>query len=166
MTGIILQAGYDFIDILNQLEYFGFFQYILPFLLIFALVYAILSKLNVFQDNKGASVIVAFAIGLLALQLDFVSIFFQQIFPRFGVGLSVFLVALILMGAFLPINKEGKPMNWIFFMIGGIIFLFVVGSSFNTYSSLGYGFWQQYGALLILLAILVGAIVAVTRAGA
>ena len=59
-----------------------FFEYILPFLLIFAVVYAILTKIHVFQDNKGAALVVAFAIGLLSLQLGVVSTFFQNIFPK------------------------------------------------------------------------------------
>lgn len=164
MIGTFLQFGsLGFTNVLNQLDQIGFFSYILPFLLIFALVYAILTKLDIFKDNKGAGLIVALAIGLLALQLNFVSVFFQQIFPRFGVGLSVLLCALILAGAFIS-GTESKAFKWIFFSLGGVIFLFVVGSSFNSmnYNVIGTGFWQEYGAIIIVLLAIVGAIIAVT----
>jgi len=161
-------AGFNFGDFLNNLETFGFFAYVLPFLLIFALVYAILAQIKMFQDNRGASVILALAVGLLSLQLGFVSTFFQTIFPRFGVALSIVLVAMILAGAFLS-NVTGKGKDaypWIFFGLGGLIFLFVLFSSLSDWSFYSGGnwrwWWDQYAGLIIFILLLVGVIVAVS----
>lgn len=178
MLGLILAGGdlvsggggFNFADLLNNLETYGFFTYILPFLLIFALVYAILSQIKIFQDNKGASIIVALSVGFLSLQLGFVPTFFATIFPRAGVALSIILVALILAGAF--ISDETKAYKWIFFGLGGLIFLFVLFSSLSGWEFYESGswryWWDSYAGLVIFLLLLIGVIVAVTlsnRAG-
>ena len=79
-------------DILNQWDQIGVFTYVIPFLLIFAVVFAMLQKTRVLGDNRTVQGIVGVSIGLLALQFDFVSTFFAEIFPRFGVGLAIFLI--------------------------------------------------------------------------
>ena len=96
-------------SILNSWDNAGIFSYVLPFILIFALVFALLQKTAIFAKKKANAdpvhnttieAIIAAAIGLLALQLDVVSIFFQNIFPKFGVGLAIFLVLIIFLGFF------------------------------------------------------------------
>lgn len=148
-----------FQDLLNQLAGIGFFSYVLPFLLIFAFTYAILGSIPVFKDNRGAAAIIAFAIGLLALQFDFVPVFFAAIFPRFGVGLSVLLVGLILAGIF--ISGDDKYYKWIFFALGALIFVIITISSLSAYSYGLMGFWDRYGALMIVGTIIIGGILAV-----
>ena len=46
------------------LENAGFYSYILPFLLIFALVYGILIRLDLFASNKPVTAIIAVSVGL------------------------------------------------------------------------------------------------------
>ena len=83
-------------DVLNVWNDLGVFSYVIPFLLIFAVVYAILDKSKILGDNTTIGAIVAAAIGLLALQFDFVPEFFAVIFPRFGIGISIFIVLIII----------------------------------------------------------------------
>ena len=163
MFGIMLQgAGLGFQNLLSQLEDLGFFQYVLPFLLIFAVVYAILTRLKIFEENKGAALIVALAVGLLSLQLNFVPAFFQNIFPKFGIGLSILLVALILVGAF--ITDEEKTYKRIFFGLGALIFLVVVVTSLSDWQFVGSWWWNQYGGLIITVVVIVGAVVGIVIA--
>ena len=93
-------------NILSQWEAMGFFSYVLPFLLIFAMVFGILIQLRLFRDNKTINAIIALAVGLMALQFSFVPRFFSEIFPRLGVGLVVILIIIILTGLFA--NPEDK----------------------------------------------------------
>jgi len=88
--------GGTFGGVLSYMEQAGFFAYILPFLLIFALVFGILTKTQIFKNNKAINGIIALVVGLLSLQFDFVPIFFSEIFPRMGVGLAIILALLIL----------------------------------------------------------------------
>jgi hypothetical protein len=138
--------------ILQQWSDFGVFQYLLPFLMIFAFVYGILTTSNLLGNNKGVNATIAIAVGLLSLQFDYVSTFFATIFPYTGMGISVLLVAFILMGI---IGADGKKV-WIWFGIGAIIFLVVVLSSLSTWSwwGGGYGISGSWPAILSALIAL------------
>ncbi len=167
--GVIALASYSSYgggslgNLFAQWEAEGIFQYALPFLLIFALVFGLLSKLNLFQakdgtSNRGINAIISLAVAFMALQFDLVSMFFSEIFPRFGVALSIILVILILGGLFIPTETDN---NW-FMIILGIIVLIIVGivifSSLNAFGwtlNAGGGlalFWERYSSLIILLA--------------
>ena len=98
-------------EIINQLNNIGFFSYVIPFLLIFAVVYAILEKSKLLGDNNAIKVIISIAIGLLALQFNTVSYFFANIFPKFGVGLAIFLVIIIFLSFFY--YKDNDTKDWI-----------------------------------------------------
>jgi hypothetical protein len=155
---LLLQwAGFGFGDLLSQLDTLGFFSFILPFMLVFAFSYAILGNITVFKGNKGSAAIIAFALGMLSLQFNVVPAFFATIFPHFGIGLSVLLVGLILAGVFIGDEDAYK---WIFFGLGAIIFLVIVISSFSEYN-IQYGFWENYGAMLIIGLLIIAGIVAV-----
>ena len=96
--------------ILQQLADFGIFFYVLPFLLVFALVFAILQKVKITgEGNKGIDAVIALTVSLMSLQFDAVPIFFQIIFPKVGIALSILLAAMLLLGLTLDIRKrQGK----------------------------------------------------------
>jgi hypothetical protein len=158
-------------DLFAQWEAAGIFQYGLPFLLIFALVFGLLSKLNIFasksSDGKGINVMIALAVAFMSLQFDMVSMFFSEIFPRFGVALSIILVILILGGLFMPTNKES---NWFMVALAIIVFVIIGTVIYNSLGVFGWGiggpglsyFWDRYGALIIFAVIIIGIIAMTT----
>lgn len=156
-------AGAGFGDLLNAAEQAGFFRLILPILLIFALVYAILSQIKVFKDNKGALALVSISVAVLSIQLGVVPAFFQNIFPKVGVGLSILLAALILAGAFISEDKD--TFKWVFFGLGGLIFVFVLFSSLTDWKFVSSGWWSYYGGLVVSVIIIITAVVLVIKFG-
>lgn len=153
------------VDILNYWNYVGVFSYVVPFLLIFAVVFGILDKAAIFQKNKAIDTIVAAAVGLLALQFDMVPIFFANIFPKMGVGLAAILVILLFLG-FVGI-KEGKGVMSIG-IIGAILVISWAFSDFLWFGNYGgnFGWWfGDYIWSLIILAIVIGAIYWVSKSG-
>lgn len=158
--------AYDIATMLAQWQQLGVFDYVLPFLLIFAVVYGILTATNVMSGNKGVNIIISLAIGLLSLRFEFVPLFFSQIFPRFGVGIAVFLVLMIFAALWIPKEHLGK---WSigFSITGVVIALVVIYNSFDWFGWTGFGggFWDQYGSLVILgiLLILVIASIAMPK---
>lgn len=160
--------------VLQQWAEIGVFTYVLPFLLLFAIIYAILDKIHIFTENKGVNAVIAMSIALLALTFPgygsfagqpFVPAFFSIIFPQLGVGLAILITALILLGVFIPLESLQGQWGWgnyILLLIGIITFLAILFNSFSDYALFGFGgsyVWQVYGnsiiAGIILLIIII-----------
>lgn len=139
-------------DALNAMNDFGVFSYVIPFLLIFAVVYAVLDKTKILGPNNRIMAVISVAIGLLALQFDIVSVFFSVIFPRFGIGLSIFLVILILLGFFFQDFELETKLSWIGWVtgIGVVIWALSSWDDWTGYSGFGGWFSEYIWALLIL----------------
>ena len=150
-------------DVLSSWEQAGFFAYLLPFLLIFAIVFVLITRLKAFEDNRAISGIIAASVALMAVQLDMVPRFFSEIFPRLGIGVTVLLVLLILVGSFIDPKKSGFALT--LFTVGCIIFLIIIYtsfSSFNNFFSSSY-WWNEYGATIIgvlIILVILGVIIA------
>ena len=155
--------GGDIGNFLLQLEQLGFFSYLLPFLVIFALIFGILSRINIFEDNKSINAIISLSVVLMALQFGFVSNFFSEIFPRLGVGLAIILVVLIFLGLFM--DPEQKAMNYGMLGIGAIIVVVILIES-AAFSGTSFGFFiRQYVGLIITVIIVAGVVIGVIASG-
>ena len=158
--------------VLQQLADMDIFFYVLPFLLIFALVFGILEKANILgakkadgtSDNRNVNAVIALAVGLLAIQFDQVPIFFSVIFPKLGIALSILLAALILVGLFVDLNRPGGP-ALIFFGLGAIAFIILVLYSFQDYSWWQGGWWQENLSALIAAGVVVAFVFLVVTSG-
>ena len=146
---------------LSQWESYGLFDYLLPFLLIFALVYGILSHTKSFGENNAVHLTIALVLGILALRMGFVQDFFREIFPRFGIALAVLLVVVILMAAFIPgDHKTGWSIG--IYVLGGIAALLVVFNSFSALGFFGSGWWYEWGAMIVGALFIIGLIIAMS----
>lgn len=141
-------------ELMQRWQDTGIMSFILPWLLIFALVFGILSRINVFGENKTVSAIIAVAVAFLSLQFGMVPQFFAEVFPRLGVGLSIILVALIFGGLFLDPDKPG--IGYGLLAIGAIILIVVL---VTTAGSLGWstGDWfnQHWGDVVAIVVVIV-----------
>ena len=127
------------VDVLYQLEGLGFFDFLLPFLLIFAVIFGILEATHIFgADNKPIRMIIAIVLGFLSIRLPFFSAFLSEITPRLGVGITILLAAMILVGLFTQ-KKSTSTVLWILFGVGAAIFLVILVQSANALSYFGYG---------------------------
>ncbi len=143
-------------DMLTQWEQAGFFQYLLPFLLIFALVYGILTQVKLFKENKSINGIIALVVGLMAMQFPMVPQFFAEIFPRLGIGLAVILVLLILMGMF--IDPKSGAIGYTLLGVAAIILIIVL---VKTAGALGWSSgwwwsdnWPMVAGVVFILAVI------------
>lgn len=150
--------GGAFGNVLATWEQLGVFSYVLPFLLIFAVVFGILMQVKLFQENRILNGIIALAVSLLSLQFDFVPLFFSEIFPRLGVGLAVILVVLILWGLFL--DPEHKGQKYLLVIAALIVTIIVIYQTFNylgygyNYSGFLYAYFPQVIGIVIILALI------------
>ena len=164
-------GGSAFGQMMAQWQQAGIFSYIIPFILIFAMVFGILSKINLFgrkedkagTESRALNALIALSVSFMSLQFEFVSIFFAEIFPRMGIALIGVLVLLIVGGIFIDPNNKG-------FMVGlMVIAMIAVGAvlifSFNAlvfgtnffYSS----WWLSNMDWMVPLLILVGLVLAI-----
>lgn len=154
-------------EVLNQWADIGVFSYVFPFLLIFAIVFGILQNLKIFgsdeKKTKGINAVISISLAFLALLNDYVSTFFATIFPRFGIAIAIFLVAIILLGFFFrPDDKGNWPgsVKW----IGWVLALGVIIWAWNNWSNnflggFGFGYFDSTMVWsIVLLAGIVGLI--------
>ncbi len=160
LEGLILLQSFGFYsgggaigDLLQSWADAGFFTYVLPFLLIFAIVYGILNKMKIFGDEKGVNTIIALAVGFMALQFELVPQFFAEVFPRLGIGLSIILLILIFLGMFIEHNS--KLIN-LLLAVGGVIVITVVYQSFAaTGWDIGFFEGNSFAPLILLVVIII-----------
>ena len=138
-------------SILSYWESIGFFSYVLPFLLIFALIFGVLSRSQIFKENNAINAVIALAVSFMALQFDMVPIFFAEIFPRLGVGLAMVLVALIMVGLFMSSKQIG-----ILFWVGAIIFIAILISTSGALGWSSASFWYENWGWILAIGLAVG----------
>jgi len=170
---LIFLASYSYFEggaignMLNVWAQAGIFSYAIPFLLIFALIFGILSRMNIFKkadgtSNTAISGIIALAVSLMALQFPSVPMFFAQLFPALGIGLAIILVVLIVSGLFIDPDNKG----W---MIGLMIVSVIVVIGVLLSASRGMGFvfgtwWSYNWPTIIGIAVFIGLIIAIIAA--
>jgi len=171
---------------------FGLFDIILPFLLVFTLVYAILEKTKILGTvkvkdeevaNKNLNSMVAFVIGLLVVATANVVRAINESLPNIILLAVVSFSFLLLIGIFMKsgeLDFASKHKNWYkAFMI--IIFIGVIAIFLNSIYVISEG--QEYSLLLvvldwvsnnwsgavfgsiIMLLIVIGAILMITKSG-
>lgn len=146
--------------ILYQLDSIGVFDYLLPFLLVFALTFGILSVTRIAGDQKGIHAVIAIVIGLMAIRLGFTQSFFAEIFPRLGIGMAILLSIMLLVGLFVP-KDEMRFWGWGLATIGLIIAIIIVTQSFDRLGYVGLAGWEDYVGYIIGAVLLIGVIIAV-----
>jgi hypothetical protein len=153
VLGIFLPTavyGGAFGNLLAQWEQFGVFAYLLPFLIIFSLIFVILNGIKIFNENRAVNAILALAVSLMALQFNFVPVFFSEIFPRLGVGLAIILVTIILLALFIDVTKPGI----MYPLLGvGVIILIVIlyNSAVGAGVGLNFALYQYWEEILTAL---------------
>jgi len=148
-------------NLLFQWEQAGVFSYVLPFLLIFAMVYGLLNKLNFFgkkadtegKTTRGINIVIAVAVALMSLQFDLVNIFFAEIFPKFGVGIAVLVVLFLMVGLFYQGDKDRSTFYIIGLVLGVATLLWTI-SNWNFWGDyFGIGWWLQDNITIVFIGI-------------
>ncbi len=154
LSGAFL-APLSLLQLYYQWEAAGIFQFLLPALLIFAVIFGVLTSTKILGENRGVAIIVALAISILAIRTPFVSNFFTVFFPGVGVGIAVLIAALILGGLF--IQKGNIHIFSSVFTWGGIVIaLIIVVVVFNNFNWFG-SYWWQNNWTSVLWVVLIAA---------
>lgn len=148
-----------------------FVETILPFLLVFTIVFAVLEKTKILgDDKKQIDAIVAFVVGLIFVAFGQATDIVVRMIPILGVALVVILVFMILLGS---LYEPGgfKMEGWLKIVIGILIAIFVVVTVLILTGGLDYIIGFIVGgnsAILVngfLVVVIIGAILAVVFGG-
>lgn len=94
------------------------YQFVLPFLLVTVLIFAILEKVKIFgPQSKKFNIIISLIIGILLARQGTLVEFINQYLPNVSAVIIVFLGFLLLLGIF---KKGNSPIS------GGVVFVFIV----------------------------------------
>lgn len=157
---------YSINEVMMLWESYGIFDTLLPFLLIFAIVFGILTYLRIFGDKKGIHVILALVIGFMAIRTPFFNEFYKEVFPRLGIGVVILLIIMILIGLF--VEKEYRRYwAWGLSAIGFIIALVILVQTFGYLGWTGlYGYFGgETVGWIIGAVLLLGIIIAIATSG-
>ncbi len=159
----------DIGSVLTQWQTGGVFEFLLPFLLVFAVVFGILTTTHILGKNRAIHVIIAFVIGLMAIgysnTMGFsLGQFMQTLFPRLGVGISIIVAILILVGLFIP-DDNIKYWMWGLSAIGFVIAIIIVAQTFDALSFFSFSSASDFVGWIVGGVLLIGLIIAVATSG-
>ncbi|HLC58190.1 MAG TPA: hypothetical protein VJH95_06460 [Candidatus Nanoarchaeia archaeon] len=154
-----------FYDLFYQLQGSGFYEFLLPFLLVFAVVFGILQKSNIFgAGNKSINAVVALVLGLLITSQFEVVQSLTSFLPRMSMFIIVAMMVLIFIALFAGDLSGG---------FGGImLFVIAIIALLGTYWALGpvmgfevpYWLEENWTTIAIIIIVIV-VIVAVVKGG-
>ena len=162
-------------DILAQLQSLGLYEIVLPFLLIFTIVFAILEKTQIFgKDKTKINMVISLILGLLIVNQFEIVDKLNLFLPKISLFIVVAVMFLVLLGVFGAKTSEG--FSGILLGIAAIVSLVVIYWALTPYIGLDfYGpSWRESwvynnsGALsfLIIIGIIIWAVVSPPKTGA
>ncbi len=120
----------------NAVEFltaFGFFDVVLPFLLVFTVTFGVLEKSNLFgKDKKNLNAMVAFTVGFLVVAATQITQAIQLSVPKVAFMLIVLISLLMLVGSMLGPQANGLDFwallhNYVKWPVGTIIAIAILG---------------------------------------
>ena len=145
-------------------------NYVLPFVLVFTLIFAILQKTKLLGDGKKQNdSIVALVIGLILIAFPFARTIVVQLMPYLAVSIAILLV--FMLGYGFVYNGKVEMHKWL-----KITLMIIFALGLITVILLSTGFWDEIYDLVfqgsiaaqvwvnvLLVAIMAGAVIAVLK---
>lgn len=132
----------------------GLFTVLLPFLLIFSVVYAILVRIDIFKKTPAAGVIVALAVAFFALTNQQISFIMAKLFSNLAIGLLILLSFVIIFGL---LNKDiTTNFGWFILVVAIIIVVVVIARAFEAR---WWYFFSSYIQIFLPIIIILVAVI-------
>lgn len=151
-------------ELLMQLEQFGLLDAVLPFILIFAVIFTVLRKTSVLGDRKNIHMLVALVISLLVVMphvlgtyppgQDVVSII-NTALPNVSLVIVIIVAALILVGIFIPNFTMGGGLGGMLAVASLAVVVYIFGVSGGWWSAGSFGFLSNPDMQVLVVILLV-----------
>ncbi len=107
----------DMTDIIASLEKSGFYEVLLPFLLIFTVIFAVLQKVKLFgQNSKNINIVVSLIIAFFVVRVPSIINTINMFLPKVSLLVLILLMILLVLGIF-GASAEGMTGGWLFIMM-------------------------------------------------
>jgi len=103
----------DFNDIINSFSDVGGFDVVLPFILVFAVTFAVLRKIKLFGENKNVDAIVSLILAAFLISATEIVNVLVGFLPRVSMIVLVLLMLILVVGIFSGGSEWGG--GWLFF---------------------------------------------------
>ncbi len=162
-------AAYNFVDAIETLESWGLADVILPFILIFTIIFATLQKSKILgEDKKNFNVVVSLVIALSVIiphvlgtypsGYDVVDII-NSVLPQISLVAIAFLTVLLLAGL-VGVKIAGKSFAGVFVLIALIAVVAIFGGALGWWdSNWFYNFFDEETVALVVMLLVFGLII-------
>ena len=123
---------FDFSYALQQWQQIGIFDVLLPFMLVFAILYAIMQKTKLLGARPGIDAIVAMAIAFMAIINPFVSQMMRVILENTVIAVLIIVALMLLLGLVWG-GKRMKAWTFVGGIIGVVVFAWILGRVADYY---------------------------------
>jgi len=158
----------DFYSLLDIWEGMGVFNVILPFLLIFTVVYAVLDKIHILGSKKAPNAVVSLVVALLVIRSPYIIGLLNRFLPNIAMFLVIILMFLLMLGTF----TGKKHQDWAYGLAFLVSIVFVIWALASDYLGdfLGLPAWlsnldETTKASILFIGIFVAIIFLVMREG-
>ena len=138
LSGIVAAQGFQ--DVINSFKDIGVFQFYLPFILAFAIIYGLLVKIGVFGD-KGRAIAVIVALSISAfIMITPAGVSFSDFLAKFITNSVIVIIATLVVLMFAAITASGFNFKWEDVIKGGALWavlLFILLIVFGIFVSSG-----------------------------
>lgn len=156
-------GGGTFGNVFYNMQQWGVFDVLIPFVLIFTILYAVLSKANIF-DEKRYNSIIAVAITLIVIiphvlgtyppGMDVINIINNSL-PEVVLLIIVVVMLMIMTGLAYGEYKLGSSIGGLIALISAIILILIFASNYITMPILSYIDPQLQSVIVILVVFLI-----------
>ena len=162
-------ATYNFADAIETLESWGLADVILPFILIFTIIFAVLQKSKILgEDKKNFNVVVSLVIALSVIiphvlgtypsGYDVVDLI-NTILPQVSLVAIAFLTVLLLAGL-VGVQIAGKSFAGVFVLLALIAVVAIFGGALGWWdSNWFYNFFNEETVALVVMLLVFGLII-------
>ena len=116
---------WSFGDLISYFQEIGVYEYFLPFLLIFAIIFAVLEKTKLFgSDKERINVVIAFVIGLVLIAQQSIVEIINTFLPRISLVFVIILMGLLIIS--MISGEEYKGLTGPVFVIMTIVIIIFI----------------------------------------
>tara|TARA_Y100000310_G_scaffold345473_1_gene465375 strand:+ start:2525 stop:3112 length:588 start_codon:yes stop_codon:yes gene_type:complete len=117
-----------FYDLAALFDQIGGFDILLPFILVFSILFAILRKMQIFGAAKNVDVIVSLVLALFFLRNEYLIFTMQRFLPNVSIMLVIFVAFFLLIGIFAPSPNFGNKATGLAFLVALVALAFALFS--------------------------------------